>query len=183
MSGNCLIRMASEADAREILSIYAPYVKQTAVTFEYEVPELEEFTGRIRRTRARYPYLIAVQDGKIAGYAYAGPFHTRAAYSWSAELSIYVDWNKRGEGIGGSLFEKLEEILRRQGILNLYACIAWPNPESIRFHEKRGFSLAGRFRQCGYKLGQWWDMVWMEKQLAEHPNPPAPVKATGEDLR
>lgn len=150
-------------------------MEETAISFEYEVPTENEFAGRIRRTLERYPYLAAVQNGRIVGYAYAGPFHTRAAYGWSAELTVYVRRELRGRGAGRRLYETLEEALKRQGILNLYACIAWPNPESVCFHEKMGFALNGRFRRCGYKLGQWWDMVWMEKLIAPHLNPPLPV--------
>lgn len=178
------IRMARESDAGALLAIYAPYVEQTAVTFEYEVPSEEEFRMRIHNTLQRFPYLVAEKEGKAVGYAYASPFHERAAYGWSAELSIYVGWNARGQGIGGQLYAELEKMLMQQGILNINACIAWPNPQSVRFHEEMGFRLNAHFHQCGYKLGQWYDMVWMEKLLGEHPNPPADVRPIKEvDIR
>lgn len=170
------IRMATEGDAEALLAIYAPYVEKTPVSFECEVPSVEEFAGRIRQRLEKYPYLVALIDEKIVGYAYASPFHSRAAFGWGAELSIYVHWDKRGCGIGGVLYDRLEELLKEQGILNLNSCIAWPNPESVGFHEKRGFREVGHFHQCGYKLGEWHDVIWMEKMLGEHKNPPDPVK-------
>ena len=119
------IRTATPADAAEILAVYAPYVKQTAITFEYEVPSLEEFAGRIVRTLERYPYLVALSEGKIVGYAYVSPFHARPAYDWAVETSIYVRMDCKRMGIGHKLYEALEETLKRQGILNMEACIAY----------------------------------------------------------
>ena len=111
------IRMAATADAEELLNIYAPYVLKTAITFEYDVPSVEEFRSRIADTLTRFPYLAAIKDGKIVGYAYVSPFKSRAAYDWAVETSIYVDENCRGGGVGHRLYEALEEILRPQHIL------------------------------------------------------------------
>lgn len=166
------IRMAVKEDAPELLAIYAPYVKNTAISFEYQVPTREEFTLRIANTLTSYPYLVALREGSILGYAYASAFHPRAAYGWSAELSIYVAEQLRGSGAGTRLYQALESILKKQNVLNLNACIAYPNPGSISFHEKMGYKMAGHFTKCGYKLGAWWDMVWMEKMLGEHPEHP-----------
>ena len=166
------IRMADEKDAEALLAVYAPYVEHTAISFEYQVPTLKEFTRRISNIRARYPYLAACQNGKILGYAYASPFHQRAAYSWAAETSVYVGEDVRGTGIGAMLYEALESILKKQQVINVNACITYPNPGSIAFHEKMGYKTAGHFTKCGYKLGTWWDMVWMEKMLGEHPRQP-----------
>lgn len=169
------IKTASEQDAAELLAIYRPYVEETAITFEYEVPSVEEFAKRIRETKKRYPYLTAVCDGELAGYAYASPFKERAAYDWSVETSIYVKMDKKRLGIGRALYAALEEQLRRQGILNVNACIAYPKEEnthltmdSVRFHEKLGYKLVGRFHESGYKFHEWYDMVWMEKMIGEH---------------
>lgn len=169
------IRAADTKDAEELLDIYAPYVKNTAITFEYEVPSIEEFRERIRRTLKKYPYLIAGLNGESVGYAYASAFHERAAYNWAAEVSIYVKQEKKGLGIGGRLYERLEQILGRQGILNLNACIAWPQEEdeyltrdSVNFHRHLGYQWVGEFHQCGYKFNRWYNMVWMEKQLGVH---------------
>lgn len=157
------IRMAEESDAQALLAIYAPYVEKTAVTFEYEVPTVLEFKNRIASTLKRYPYLAAIRDGHILGYAYASAFKERAAYDWAVETSIYVSEGARRTGAGSLLYEALEDYLKRQNVINVNACIAYPNPGSIAFHEKYGYRTVGHFTKCGYKLGQWWDMVWMEK--------------------
>ena len=128
------IRPATEADAEEILNIYAPYVMDTAITFEYDVPTLEEFTGRIHHTLEKYPYLVAVRDGEIIGYAYAGAFYGRAAYDWSAETTIYIKKDCRHSGVGKLLYQALEDALKAQNIINLNACIGStdaPMPRSV----------------------------------------------------
>ena len=164
------IRNASLADAPRILEIYAWYVEHTVITFEYDVPSLEEFEGRMRRTMQKYPYLVIERDGRVEGYAYAGPFVGRAAYDWACELTIYLDHDARKHGMGRALYEALADRLQAMGILNLYACIGYPQVEdeyltrnSARFHEHLGFALVGTFHNCGYKFGRWYDMVWMEK--------------------
>ncbi|MDY2629676.1 MAG: N-acetyltransferase family protein [Lachnospiraceae bacterium] len=173
---NIQIRLAREEDAQQLLSIYAPYVENTPVTFEYEVPSLEEFRERILHTLEKYPYLVAVNQGNmILGYAYAGTFKARAAYNWAVETSIYLREDCRGAGIGGRLYAALENILKKQHIINLNACIAYPNPSSIAFHEKMGYRQVAHFTQCGYKQGRWYDMIWMEKMLGDHPENPEPV--------
>ena len=170
------IRMAGPEDAGPLLSIYAPYVEKTPITFEYKVPSPEEFHKRIEHTLEKYPYLAAVdEDGRILGYAYAGPFKGRAAYDWAVETSIYVQEGLRGHGIGTGLYQALEDILKKQHIINMNACITYPNPQSIAFHEKAGYHRAAHFTKCGYKLGKWHDMIWMEKMLVEHPACPQPV--------
>ena len=173
------IRMAEEADAAALLSIYAPYVEKTAITFEYEVPTVQEFKNRITSTLKRYPYLAAIRDGRIIGYAYASQFKERAAYDWAVETSVYVSGDARRTGAGSLLYEALENYLRRQNVINVNACIAYPNPGSITFHEKYGYHTVGHFTKCGYKLGQWWDMVWMEKMLGSHPEQPEPFIPVG----
>ena len=170
-----LIRDANLEDAKDLLEIYKPYVLNTAITFEYDVPTLEEFSERIRKITERYPYLVAEIDGKIVGYAYASTFKDRAAYDWCVETSIYLAGKARGNGIGRKLYEALEAKLNEQGILNANACITYADFEdkyhtndSMYFHEKMGYKLVGRFHQCGYKFGRWYDMIWMEKMLGEH---------------
>ena len=172
---NFQIRMAKPGDAEALLEIYAFYVKNTAITFEYEVPSVQEFETRIRKTLQKYPYLVAETKEGIAGYAYAGAFHPRAAYGWAIETSIYIKENARATGIGSRLYEVLEAVLKKQNIINLNACITYPNPASIAFHEKFGYQKAAHFTKCGYKLGRWYDMIWMEKMIGEHENPPKEV--------
>ncbi len=172
---NIRIRTAKIEDARELLEIYAPYVENTAITFEYDVPSPEEFQQRIRRTLKKYPFLVAEQEGEPAGYVYAGPLKERAAYNWAVETTIYIRQDKRGEGIGKILYETLEAVLKEQGILNLYACIAYPEQEdeyltkdSVKFHEHLGYKIIGKFQNCGYKFHKWYHMVWMEKEIGVH---------------
>ena len=178
-----LIRPASPADAQALLAIYTPYVVQTAITFEYDVPTPAEFTARIASTLEKYPYLAAEQDGVPVGYAYAGTFHERAAYDWSVETSIYVEQHQKRKGIGRLLHNALEQELQRRHFLNMNACIACPAEESdpyltrdsIRFHEALGYRMVGKFHQCGYKFGRWYHMVWMEKQIGGHDGAPLPI--------
>ena len=175
MSEKIMIRTATINDAEAILAIYAPYVETTAITFEYEIPGIEEFRERIRNVLKKYPYLVAEAEGEIVGYAYAGPFKGRAAYDWAVETTIYVDRSRKRMGIGRKLYDKLEEALRKQGILNMEACIGYPETEdeyltkdSVRFHEKLGYRMVGEFYKCGYKFSRWYNMVWMEKMIGEH---------------
>ena len=175
MTSPITIRPATTSDAAQLLAIYAPYVLHTAITFEYIVPSLAEFTARMQNTLARYPYFVAEKVGEILGYTYASPFKERAAYDWSVETTIYIRQDNRRSGIGTRLYQALEEALRKQHIINANACIAYPNPESIAFHERLGYKNVAHFTRCGYKQGQWYDMVWLEKMLAEHTIPPQPV--------
>lgn len=178
-SSSVIVRPAVPDDAERLVEIYAPYVEDTAITFEYEVPSVQEFERRIESTLERYPYLVAELSGQIVGYAYVGPFHDRPAYDWSVETSIYVDRNIRHMGIGGILHKALEEELKEMGFLNMNACIAYIeqadehlDDNSVRFHEHLGYRMVGQFRKCGYKFGRWYDMVWMEKIIGEHGTDP-----------
>lgn len=178
------IRIARVKDAEKLLEIYTPYVEKTAITFEYEVPDVETFAGRIKNTLEKYPYLIACQEGEVLGYAYTGAFVGRAAYGWGAEVSIYLKEDKRGMGIGRKLYDALEAISKAQRILNLNACIGYPQAEdiyltknSVQFHAHMGYSMVGEFHKCGYKFGNWYNMVWMEKEIGVHVSNPAPVIA------
>lgn len=170
MADNITIRSATPADAEALVAIYAPYVRDTAISYELTPPTPEEFAGRIERTLERYPYLVAERDGAIVGYAYAGPFKPRAAYAASVELSVYVDGTSRGQGVGRTLYDALQHKLATEGVTNFYACIAYPPVEdeyltyaSVRFHERMGFEIAGHFHGCARKFDRLYDMVWMEK--------------------
>ena len=158
------LRPATPEDAAALLAIYRPYVLHTAITFEYDVPTLSEFTRRVEATLRTHPYLVAEQAGELLGYAYAAPFHVRAAYQWAAESTIYLRQDQRGNGLGPQLY-----------------CIALPQAEdatltqaSVRFHQRMGYTLVGQFHQVGYKFDRWYHMVWMEKALGAHTVPPAP---------
>ena len=204
MSSPVTIRPATPEDAEALLSIYTPYVEHTAITFEYDVPSVEEFRQRIVHTLQHYPYIVAERainssapDTKneancgacteIVGYAYAGPLHARAAYAWSVETSIYVKESKKKSGIGKALYASLEKALAAQNMTNLNACIASPvvddeylNHNSIQFHEHLGYSMVGEFHKCAYKFGRWYNMVWMEKIIADHPDRQPDVIPFGE---
>lgn len=169
------IKNATMDDAERILEIYDYYVRNTAITFEYETPTIAEFKERMRITMRKYPYLVVLKNGHIEGYAYAGAFVGRAAYDWSCELTVYVDHNVQKCGLGRKLYETLESELYKMGILNLYACIGYPeqNDEylttnSADFHAHLGFVKVGEFHKCGYKFDRWYNMIWMEKVIGKH---------------
>lgn len=168
MSNGVSVRFAKTEDASALAAIYAPYVESTSITFEYDVPDSAEFADRIRKISASYPYLVAYRGNEILGYTYASTFKDRAAYSWSVETSIYVAQEARGYGTGSLLYGKLEELLEKQNVHNLYACIAYPNPESISFHEKCGYVKNAHFHHAGYKMDVWHDVIWMEKFIGRH---------------
>lgn len=172
---NIVIRSATVKDAEALLNIYAYYVKNTAITFEYDVPTLEEFQKRITNTLKKYPYLVIDKEGMILGYAYAGVFKDRAAYDWSAEVTIYLKYDAVKCGLGRMLYEALETEMKKRGFLNLYACIGYPIEEdeyltrnSAEFHAHLGYQTVGEFHKCGYKFGRWYNMIWMEKLIGEH---------------
>lgn len=177
------IRAARSADAKALLKIYSHYVENTAVSFEYETPSVEEFTSRIMSTLERYPYIVAERGGKIIGYAYAGTFKPRKAYDRCVEVSIYLDKDERGKGCGRMLYVELECRLADMGILNLYACIThceledeYLTKQSPLFHSRMGYEKIGHFSKCGFKFGRWYDMIWMEKFIGEHSEKPLPLK-------
>lgn len=172
---NIQIRSAEESDIPSLLAIYRPYVEETFISFEFDTPSETEFTQRLRRIKAQFPYLLAQQNDEILGYTYAAPFKERPAYAWSVETTIYLRRDCRGRGIGRALYQALETSLARQNVQNLNACIAYPHPESITFHTAMGFRMVGRFEACGFKLGAWRDMVWMEKHIGAHITPPPPL--------
>ncbi len=177
------IERVTEEDADRLLEIYGPYVKETAISFEYEVPSQEEFRDRIRSISSQYPYIKAVdEEGTILGYAYAAAFKSRAAYDWGVETTVYVRRECRGRGVGRFLYETLEQSLKGMGVCNLNACIAYtdcPGPrltnDSMAFHQRLGYRLVGTFHHCGYKFGAWYDMIWMEKLIAPHVENQPPV--------
>ena len=183
-----MIRTATVHDAAEILDIYKYYIENTAITLECVVPTVEQFAQRIENTLKKYPYLVAEQDGEIIGYAYAGPLNVRQAFDWSVECSIYVKAGLQKKGLGRELYSALENALALQNIINLSACIAYPEVEdeylnynSVQFHSHFGYSMVGEFHKCGYKFGRWYGMVWMEKFIGEH-NEPKPFRVF-DDIR
>lgn len=162
------IRIASEKDAMDIQRIYAPYVEKTCITFEYDIPTVEQMRQRISHTLERYPYLVAYCDDHIVGYAYASPLKERLAYSWASELSIYIDEDYHHQGIASELYRALLSLLKMMNIQTVYACITHPNQKSESFHQKFGFHQNALFSKCGYKFHQWLDVIWMEKVIGEY---------------
>lgn len=170
---NMNIRLANSSDAATLLAIYAPYVENTAITFEYEVPTIEEFATRIEKTLEKYPYLVAEEDGLILGYAYASTYYARAAYDWAVELSVYVSQDARGKGVGSMLYDELEDLLDQMGYMHFLACISLPNEASLALHRKRGYQQVAHFPKIGYKFERWHDIVWLQKSLDKQA---APIK-------
>ncbi|MCR5121513.1 MAG: GNAT family N-acetyltransferase [Ruminococcus sp.] len=171
MSG-LTIREVRLSDAARLAEIYSHYVLNTAVSFEYEAPSAAEFESRIAKVTAKFPYLVCEKDGAAVGYAYAGEYLPRKAYSWSAASSIYVHKDFRRQGIGTMLYAELQKRLREMGIVDLVAGSAYTDDEdeylthgSYDFHTKMGFSECARFRGIGKKFGRWYDLVRLQKKL------------------
>ena len=197
-----LIRFAVPADAGRILEIYAPYITDTVISFEYDVPSLADFTARVERISSKYPYLVYELDGLVVGYAYASPYIERAAYDYTVDLSVYVDAAYCGQNIGECLYAALLDILAKvyvdaaycgqnigeclyaalldilakQGFYNAYACITATNQNSLNFHKRMGFTDAGTHPLAGFKHGKWLDVCWYYKRLQADTNPPQPLK-------
>lgn len=163
-----IIRSVSTDDTADILAIYAPYVTDTAITFETEIPSLEEFSKRIESIQKDYPYLVCEVDGKIIGYAYASRYRERAAYRYSVELSVYVAQDYHHQGIGKALYERLFAALENYNFYSAYAGITLPNETSIGFHDSFGFSEVGTYHNVGFKDGKWLDVIWLEKPLKDY---------------
>lgn len=173
------IRFAKECDALELLRIYKQYI-DTTITFEYVLPSEEEFRRRIREFSEVYPYLVYEEDGKILGYAYAHRAFERAAFQWDAEVSIYLDREIRGRGIGKICYQVLLNILKEQGVITVYSLISTPNPRSEKLHLDMGFELIGVHKNTGFKAGKWCDISWYQLQLNPYSENPVPIKTVHE---
>ena len=179
-----MIRIATEADVPAILEIYAPYVENTTVSFEYDVPCRREFIQRFYAITEQFPWLVWEEDGKILGYTYAARPFPRAAYSWDAEPSVYIAPQAQGRGIGRKLYAALEEILKLQGYRTLYAIITAENTNSLAFHRALGYRDLALFPDCGCKFGRWIGVWWLEKRLLSVEIPksfPTPFPRLGQD--
>jgi phosphinothricin acetyltransferase len=172
-----VLRLATSADSKAILDIYAPYIQNTSFTFETEVPSLKEFSERITAYLNNWPWLVCEINGKIAGYAYATKYRERTAYQWCVESSIYIQDDFQKAGVGKSLYSALFEILKKQGFNNVYAVINLPNEKSVAFHEKLGFHYFATYEKVGYKLGKWKNVGWWGLSINEYVDEPAaPIK-------
>jgi L-amino acid N-acyltransferase YncA len=171
-----IVRTARSDDAAAIQAIYAPIVRDTAISFEAEPPTVAQMAGRIETTLATHPWLVAEAHGVVAGYAYAGAHQAREAYRWSANVTVYVAEGRRRSGVGQALYAELIDILKRQGLRSAFAGIALPNPGSVALHEAMGFEPLGVYRDVGFKLGRWRDVGWWRLGLNEAPgNPGEPI--------
>ncbi len=173
-----LIRRAAASDAAAIATIYAHYVRETAITFATHTPTAEEYAARI--TDDRYPFFVADESGDVSGFIYAAPFREKEAYRWDVELTIYLAPGCEGRGTGRALMDACLRTLTVQGYLNAYSCITLPNERSIGLHRRFGFEELGVFRKTGYKMGAWHDVIWMGKVLGDHsaaPGEPRSVSA------
>ncbi|MBS1616313.1 MAG: N-acetyltransferase [Bacteroidetes bacterium] len=172
-----MIRLASTSDAAAILAIYAPYITNTSLTFETELPETAAFAERIGHYLQHWPWLVWETEGHIAGYAYASRYRERAGYQWCVECSVYIHEEFQGKGIAKALYAALFRLLKLQGYFNVYAVINLPNEPSVHLHEACGFRWFANYEQVGYKLGKWKTVGWWKLQLREysdHPTAPVP---------
>jgi L-amino acid N-acyltransferase YncA len=168
------IRPAGRSDAAAILSIYAPYVLETAISFEEQVPSLEHFIERVAPSPI-HPWLLAESDGVAVGYAYAATLQYRAAYRWSVETTVYVSRDHHRQGIGAMLYRRLLANLEALGYVNAVALITATNLGSIAMHERFGFRETGRWLQIGFKHGAWHDAIILQRELAPHRIPPPEI--------
>lgn len=175
-----LIRLARKSDSENILRIYAPYIEDTAVSFETEVPTVNDFANRIETICQQYPYLVYQADDKTVGYAYASRHRERDAYRYDVDVSIYVLNEYQGSGVAHKLYGCLFKILKEQGYYNAYAACTTPNEKSLKFHSKFGFLLIGTHHNTGYKFGKWHDVIWLEKMINEITEKPVTIKSINE---
>ncbi len=173
---SALMRLATEDDAPAILDIYAPIVRETVISFEYEVPSEAEMRGRIRSKLAHYPWLVMERDGMMLGYAYAGRWRDRKAYDWTVETTVYVNAAARRGGFGKALYAALFKALRLQGFVQAVAGVTLPNDASVGLHEAVGFAATGVTHNAGYKFGGWHGVAFFEMTLQPPPDVPSPTK-------
>ncbi len=173
MSAAVRIRQAADGDAAAVAAIYAPYVRDTIISFETAAPTPAEMGGRIAAISTRHPWLVAEQGGEVLGYAYAGEHRSRAAYRWDVDVAVYLAADAHRRGLGRRLYLALFELLRRQGYINAYAGISLPNAASVGLHEALGFLPVGVYRKVGYKQGAWHDVGWWSLNLQPPPALPA----------
>ena len=160
-----MIRTVEKDDSRDICNIYNYYVENTCITFEEQSVSVEDMQNRIENICVTNPWIVYIEDDKVLAYAYGSPWRVRSAYRFSAELTVYVDRNHMGKGLGSTLYNELIELMREKGAHCLYGVIALPNEGSTILHEKLGFSKCGHFNQVGFKFDKWIDVGYWEKVL------------------
>ena len=170
--GEYSIKIAQKSNAKGILDIYAPFVESTTISFELEVPTIQEMEKRIENTLPKYPWLVCVHKNKVVGYAYAGQHRKRIAYQWSTEVSVYVHEGFRKKKIATALYQTLLNVLKHQGFINIYAGIADGNPTSVAFHKNFGFKFFARYENVGYKFKKWCYTEWYSISFLKNNEPP-----------
>ena len=172
MTDRLSVRPVQISDVERLAEIYSNYVHNMAVSFEYEAPSADDFIKRIEHTTEKYPYLVCEKDDLVVGYAYAGAYSVREAYTWTVSMSIYVDKDHRREGIGSQLYASLENELKKQGVINLLAGVAFSEKEeeylshdSYLFHLKEGYEKVAHMKTVGKKFDRWYDLLWMQKKI------------------
>jgi phosphinothricin acetyltransferase len=172
-------RLATPADAEQVLAVYGPYCS-TPISFELEPPSVEDMRRRMAKILEHYPWLLCEERGEVKGYVYACAHRERAAYHWSVDTAVYIHPQRRGRGIGRALYTSLFKMLPLQGYINAYAGVTLPNPASVGLHETMGFQRIGVYRQVGYKCEAWHDVAWYEMLLQPRPSQPQPPKSVKE---
>jgi L-amino acid N-acyltransferase YncA len=170
------IRDAGNRDAARCAEIYAPYVRDTAVSFEAEPPPDDEMAARIAAAQERHAWLVLEDDGVVVGYAYGGPFMARPAYDWSTAVSVYLEQGRRRTGAGRALYAALFDRLAGRGFRTALAGIALPNEASVGLHRAMGFEPVGTYRRIGWKFGRWHDVEWCQRMLGDDDGAPPPLR-------
>ncbi|HUX70254.1 MAG TPA: GNAT family N-acetyltransferase [Cellulomonadaceae bacterium] len=171
-----VIRAASERDGDACAAIYAPYVTDTVITFEIDPPGVDEMSTRIATAARSHAWLVLEDEARVVGYAYGGPFKTRAAYRWACEVSIYLETGRRRTGAGRALYEALFSRLADRGFRTVVAGMTLPNEASVGLHTAMGFEAVGTYRHIGWKHDAWHDVAWMQRTILDGPNPPAETR-------
>lgn len=168
------VRDAQAADAAACAAVYAPYVRDTAITFELEPPGAAAMAARIAASQAGHAWVVLEREGAVAGYAYGATWQSRPAYRFSCEVSVYVEMGRRRSGAGRALYEALFERLRARGFRNAVAGMTMPNEASEGLHLAMGFRPVGAYEDIGYKFGAWHDVAYVQLQLADPGTGPPP---------
>lgn len=168
-----MVRDATERDAEACTAIYAPYVTDTAISFETRAPSVAEMAERITGALRTHAWFVLEDQGRVVGYAYGVPFHTRAAYRWACHVSVYLEPGRRRSGGGRALYEALFARLTERGYRMAVAGMTLPNDASVGLHRAMGFESVGTYRRIGFKHGAWHDVAWMQRALAHGDEPPA----------
>lgn len=162
-----VLRDASPGDAAACAAIYAPYVTDTAISFEAQPPTVAEMGRRIAEAQLRHAWLVHEDDDGVRGYAYGVPYMAREAYRWSTAVSVYLHPDARGRGLGRALYTALFDRLAARGYRTALAGITLPNEASEGLHRALGFERVGVYRRVGWKLGGWRDVLWTQRPLGD----------------